>query len=179
MLPVEPRWVLLDRDGVINRDSDQYIRTPQEWQPLPGALEALEQLTVAGCRLAVVTNQSGVARGYFSAATLARIHARLFSAVAAAGGRIEAVFYCPHAPGSNCDCRKPAPGLLHRAMRFLRADAARTVMIGDSQRDIDAARRCGVAAIGVGARPGAFGEEVMIAADLRQAVSQLLRRDAR
>ena len=174
MLPRQPRWVLLDRDGVINRDSADHIRTPQQWQPLPGALQAIARLTGAGCRVAVVTNQSGLARGYFSRDTLARIHQRLFAATAAHGGRVEAVFFCPHGPDDGCACRKPAPGLLLRAMRFLHARAAATVMVGDALRDIEAARRAGVAAVAVGAAATARDEQGPVAADLASAVTQIL-----
>ncbi len=110
------KLVLLDRDGVINHDSDAFIKSPDEWRPLPGSLEAIAELCKAGYRIAVVTNQSGIARGLFDLATLARIHDSMMAAVQAAGGRIDAIFFCPHGPDSSCDCRKPRSGLFLEAL---------------------------------------------------------------
>src|SRR5690606_4302045 len=106
------RVIILDRDGVINEDSDEYIKSPQEWIPIPGSLEAIARLHRAGWRVVVATNQSGVARGLFDIDTLMRIHEKMHRAVEEAGGRIEAVFFCPHGPDDACQCRKPRPGLL-------------------------------------------------------------------
>ena len=105
------KLIILDRDGVINFDSDQFIKSPDEWKPIPGSLEAIARLTREGWRVVVATNQSGLARGLFEMATLNAIHAKMHKAVAQAGGRIEAVFYCPHAADMNCDCRKPKSGM--------------------------------------------------------------------
>ncbi|MHB1353698.1 MAG: D-glycero-beta-D-manno-heptose 1,7-bisphosphate 7-phosphatase, partial [Thiobacillus sp.] len=105
------KLIILDRDGVINFDSDHFIKSPDEWKPIPGSLEAIGRLTREGWRVVVATNQSGLARGLFEMATLNAIHAKMHRAVAQAGGRIEAVFYCPHAADMNCGCRKPKPGL--------------------------------------------------------------------
>lgn len=170
----QPGWVLLDRDGVINRDSSAYIRSAQEWQPLPGALRAIARLTAAGYRIAVVTNQSGIARGYFSRATLAGIHEKLFAAVRATGGCIEAAFFCPHGPDDHCGCRKPAPGLLLAAMRFLRADPKHTLMIGDSPRDLEAARGAGIKALLIAGAGQAVVPGVAVCPDLAAAVDRLL-----
>src|SRR5262245_13830266 len=104
--------VILDRDGVINRDSDQFIKTPDEWRPIPGSLEALARLNHAGYRVVVGTNQSGVGRGLFEMAMLNAIHDKMHRALALAGGRIDAVFYCPHTADADCDCRKPRVGML-------------------------------------------------------------------
>lgn len=144
------RWLLLDRDGVLNADSRDHVRCAAQWRPLPGALQAVARCHRAGIRMAVVTNQSGVARGYFSPATLALIHARMFAEVRGQGGRIEAAFYCPHGPDDGCACRKPAPGLLLRAMRYLGARPDQTLMIGDSERDMQAARAAGLGHLRVG-----------------------------
>lgn len=138
--------IVLDRDGVINRDSDDFIRSVEAWQPLPGSLEAIARLSAAGARVAIATNQSGIARGYFDLATLRAMHERLEAGVTALGGRIEAIEFCPHGPDDGCSCRKPLPGLLHRIETRLDASANGAVMVGDSRRDLEA----GLAA---GARP--------------------------
>jgi len=140
------RVVVLDRDGVINRDSPDFIRSPEAWEPLPGSLEAIARLCRGGFTVAVATNQSGVGRGLLSAATLDAIHDRMRGAVAAAGGELAGVFACPHAPDAGCDCRKPAPGLLRQVEHALGVSLRGCPVIGDSGRDLDAARA-------VGARP--------------------------
>jgi D-glycero-D-manno-heptose 1,7-bisphosphate phosphatase len=138
--------VVLDRDGVINRESDDFIRSPAEWIPLPGSLEAIAALTRAGFRVVVATNQSGVARGLFTAETLDRIHARMSDTIRDAGGRLDGIFHCPHGPDDGCECRKPRPGLLRQIeARFGQSLVGRPV-IGDSRRDLEAA-------VAVGARP--------------------------
>ena len=145
-----PGCVLLDRDGVINADSPDYIRRPEEWHPLPGSLQALALLRRAGIPVAVVSNQSGVGRGLLSLADLQRIHRRMLAAVDAAGGAIVSIHYCPHLPGQGCGCRKPSPGLLLCALRVLRMGAGQALMIGDRESDMQAARRAGVAGLRVG-----------------------------
>lgn len=167
--------VLLDRDGVINRDSDQYIRSVAEWIPLPGSLEAIARLSAAGFVIAVVTNQSGVGRGYFSEATLAAIHQAMRAQVAAAGGRIDAVYYCPHRPDEGCACRKPEPVLIQRAVREFIARSDRTCYVGDKLSDIEAAKAAGVRPILVGALAAdADALEVEGFADLPTAADALL-----
>ena len=109
--------IILDRDGVINEDSDAFIKSPQEFIPLPGSLEAIARLNAAGYRVAVATNQSGIARGLFDRATLDAMHQKLDTLLAAVGGHIDALVYCPHAPDAGCDCRKPRPGLLQQIAR--------------------------------------------------------------
>ena len=145
-MPGAQRFVILDRDGVINRDSDAYIKTPEEWQPLEGSLKAIAALVRGGFRVAVITNQSGVGRGLLSEATLQRIHAKMLRDVEAAGGRIAGIYYCPHVPGDGCDCRKPATGMLERLERELGFPLVGTPLIGDKASDMELARR-------VGARP--------------------------
>ena len=140
------KLIILDRDGTINQDSDQYIKSPLEWKPIPGSLEAIARLTHAGWRVVVATNQSGIARGLFDMATLNAIHAEMHRAVALAGGRIDAIFFCPHAADSNCECRKPKPGLLLEIAERLNVDLAGVPLAGDSLRDLEAAAA-------VGARP--------------------------
>jgi len=137
------KLVILDRDGTINEDSDQYIKSPAEWQPIPGSLEAIARLTQGGWRIVVATNQSGIARGLLDMATLNAIHAEMHRAVGQAGGRIDAIFFCPHAPDSNCECRKPKPGLLREIAARLGVELAGVPLIGDSLRDVEAAAAVG------------------------------------
>lgn len=138
--------IILDRDGVINADSDAYIKSPEEWQPLPGSLEAIGRLTEAGWQIAIATNQSGLARGLFDAATLERIHTKMLNAIGQAGGEIATIAFCPHGPDEGCDCRKPAAGLLTEIGRRLNTSLAEVPVIGDSLRDLQSA-------VAVGARP--------------------------
>jgi len=137
------RYVLLDRDGVINEDSDQFIKSPEEWRPIPGSLEAIARLHAQGFKVVVITNQSGIARGLFDLAMLDSIHQKMLRLVAESGGRIEAIYFCPHGPESACDCRKPKPGLLLAFAAEHRADLRQAVLIGDSRRDIQAAEAGG------------------------------------
>ena len=137
------KLVILDRDGTINQDSDQYIKSPAEWKPIPGSLEAIARLTQGGWRIAVATNQSGLSRGLFDMATLNAIHVEMHRAVAQAGGRIDAIFFCPHAADSNCECRKPKPGLLLEISKRLDVELAGVPMIGDALRDLEAAVAAG------------------------------------
>ena len=152
------KFVILDRDGVINHDSVTYIKTPEEWRPLEGSLKAIAALTDAGFLVAVITNQSGVGRGLLSEAMLQRIHAKMRSAVEAAGGHIAAIYYCPHRPDEGCDCRKPATGLLDRLEEELRFPLAGTPLIGDKDSDLELARRVGARPILV--RTG-YGDETL------------------
>jgi D-glycero-D-manno-heptose 1,7-bisphosphate phosphatase len=137
------KLVILDRDGTINQDSDQYIKSPAEWKPIPGSLEAIARLTQGGWRIAVATNQSGIARGLFDMSTLNAIHAEMHRAVGQAGGRIDAIFFCPHAADSNCECRKPKPGLLREIGSRFGVELDGVPMIGDSLRDVAAAAAAG------------------------------------
>jgi D-glycero-D-manno-heptose 1,7-bisphosphate phosphatase len=137
------KLVILDRDGTINQDSEQYIKSPAEWKPIPGSLEAIARLTQNGWRIAVATNQSGIARGLFDMTTLNAIHAEMHRAVAQAGGRIDAIFFCPHAADSNCECRKPKPGLLREIAARFDVELKGVPVIGDSARDVAAAAAAG------------------------------------
>jgi len=140
------KLIILDRDGTINHDSDQYIKSPAEWKPLKGSLEAIARLTQAGYRVVVATNQSGIARGLFDMTTLNAIHDALHRAVNQAGGRIDAIFFCPHAADSNCECRKPKPGMLREIAKRLNVSLDGVPVVGDALRDLQAAAA-------VGARP--------------------------
>ena len=176
------KLIILDRDGVINFDSDHFIKSPDEWKPIPGSLEAIGRLTREGWRVVVATNQSGLARGLFEMATLNAIHAKMHRAVAQAGGRIEAVFYCPHAADMNCGCRKPKPGLFTEIAARYSRDLHDVPAVGDSLRDLQAAAS-------VGARPllvrtgkgektlaaGGLPENTPVFANLSEAVDDLLK----
>ena len=132
------KLVILDRDGVINFDSVQFIKSTAEWKPIPGSLEAIAKLNQAGYRVVVATNQSGIGRGLFDMDALNAIHGKMHRAVQTAGGRIDAVFFCPHAADSKCDCRKPKPGMFVRIGACFNVDLAGTPSIGDSLRDLQA-----------------------------------------
>ena len=137
------RLVILDRDGVINHESPQYIKSPAEWNPLPGSLEAIARLHQAGYLVAVATYQSGIGRGMFDMTTLAAIHTKMHRAVTHAGGRIDALFYCPHASLIECPCRKPKPGMLNAISERLQIPLTGVWCVGDSRRDLDAAANAG------------------------------------
>ena len=132
--------VILDRDGVINVDRADYVLTPAQWQPIPGSLEAIARLTDAGYLVGVATNQSAIGRGLLTEDELGEIHVRMQEAVRSHGGRIDHVAHCPHAPSQSCTCRKPAPGLLRQIADALGAELADGVFVGDSLRDLQAAR---------------------------------------
>lgn len=137
------KLVILDRDGVINLDSDQYIKSPEEWKPIAGSLEAIARFTQAGFRVVVATNQSGLGRGLFDMATLNAMHDKMHKAVNQLGGRIDAVFFCPHAQDAGCACRKPRPGMLLEIAERFNISLAGVPAIGDSLRDLEAARAAG------------------------------------
>jgi D-glycero-D-manno-heptose 1,7-bisphosphate phosphatase len=132
------KLIILDRDGVINYDSAQFIKSPEEWRPIEGSLDAIARLNQAGYRVVVATNQSGVGRGLFDMDTLNAIHEKMIKAVTQAGGRIEGIFYCPHAADSTCNCRKPRPGMLEEISRRFNVDLRGQPTVGDSLRDIQA-----------------------------------------
>ena len=131
--------VILDRDGVINRDSDAYIKSADEWQPLPGSIEAIAAMTAAGFTLAVASNQSGLARGFFDQGALDAMHHKMHELVDAAGGHINKIVVCPHGPDDDCDCRKPKPGLLLQLAQHFHAELDGVPVIGDALRDLQAA----------------------------------------
>jgi len=175
------RLIILDRDGVINFGSDQFIKSPDEWKPISGSLEAIARLTREGWRVVVATNQSGLARGLFEMATMNAIHSKMHKAVAQASGRIEAVFYCPHAADMNCDCRKPKSGMFDEIAARYGSDLRGVPAIGDSLRDLQAAANVGASPwlvrTGKGERTLAAGglpENTPVYADLGEAVERLL-----
>lgn len=134
------RLIVLDRDGVINEDSDDYIKSPDEFIPVPGSLDAIAKLNRAGYTVVVATNQSGLARGYFTEQTLQQMHDKLTDLLSQAGGKIEKIYVCPHRPDDNCDCRKPRPGLLERILSDYPVEPGTVTLIGDSLKDLQVAR---------------------------------------
>lgn len=137
------KLVILDRDGTINEDSAEYVKSPSEWQPLPGALEAIARLNHAGWHVVVASNQSGLGRGLFDVASLNAMHAKMHTMLAAVGGRIDAIFYCPHAPDDHCHCRKPEPGLFEQIGERYGIDLQDVPAVGDTPRDLVAAVTAG------------------------------------
>ncbi len=134
---------ILDRDGVINQDSDAYIKSPDEWIPIPGSLEAIARLSRAGWRVVIASNQSGLARGLFSVETLNAIHAKLRYELAQAGGQVDAIFICPHGPDDGCECRKPKPGMFLDIAKRYDISLQNVPAVGDSWRDLQAASSAG------------------------------------
>jgi D-glycero-D-manno-heptose 1,7-bisphosphate phosphatase len=176
------KLVILDRDGVINHDSPSYIKSPDEWKPIARSLDAIARLTQADYRVVVATNQSGVGRGLFDMATLNAVHDKMHRAVGQAGGRIDAVFYCPHAMEANCGCRKPKPGLLEDIGRRFNTSLKDVPCIGDQLRDLQSAAAVGAQPIlvltGKGAktqREGGLPPGTRVYADLADAVTSLVR----
>ena len=175
------KLIVLDRDGTINHDSEQFIKSPDEWRPIPGSLEAIARLNHAGYRVVVATNQSGIGRGLFEMGTLNAIHEKMHRALSQVGGRIDAIFYCPHTADASCDCRKPRPGLLREVARRFSIDLTNVPVIGDGLRDLEAAEAVGgqpmLVLTGKGERTlreGGFPKSTVIFPDLAFAVSALL-----
>jgi D-glycero-D-manno-heptose 1,7-bisphosphate phosphatase len=172
--------VILDRDGVINYDSEAYIKSPDEWRPLPGSLEAIAKLHKNGRRVVVVSNQSGVGRGLFSEAVLGAIHAKMVGAIEAAGGAVSGVYYCPHRPEDKCTCRKPAPGMLEQIALDFRSTLTGVPFVGDKVSDVRAAEAVRARPIlvrtghGVAAAASLRGRRIEVYADLAEAVTHLL-----
>ncbi|MGB5707306.1 MAG: D-glycero-beta-D-manno-heptose 1,7-bisphosphate 7-phosphatase [Arenicellales bacterium] len=134
------RLIILDRDGVINQDSDDFIKSPGEWQPIPGSLEAISRLCQAEYKVVVISNQSGISRGLLTFNTLNRIHQKMLKQLHGLGGEINAIFFCPHGPDDGCQCRKPAPGLFNELQQRLQCSLSGVDAVGDSLRDLQAAR---------------------------------------
>jgi D-glycero-D-manno-heptose 1,7-bisphosphate phosphatase len=137
------KLIILDRDGVINYDSDQFIKSPDEWKPIPGSLEAIARLNQDGYRVVVATNQSGIGRGLFDMPTLNAIHDKMHKSLAQVGGRIDAIFFCPHTNDADCSCRKPKSGMMLEISARYGVGLADVPAVGDSLRDLEAAARLG------------------------------------
>jgi len=141
------KLVILDRDGVINKDSSSYIKSPEEWIPIKGSLEAIARLSQAGYEVVIITNQSGVGRGLFSADMLAQIHVRMIDYVQQYGGKIQTVLFCPHHPDEGCECRKPLTGLYQELASRLNVNYGGVYSVGDSIRDLLAAKSAGASPV--------------------------------
>lgn len=175
------KLIILDRDGVINRESPAFVKSPDEWKPLPGSMEAIARLHHNAYTIVVATNQSGVGRGLFDYAALAAINQKMHDAVIAEGGEIAAVFFCPHTPDEGCVCRKPKSGLFEQIKTRFEVDLEDVVAIGDSMRDIEAALTAGATPVLVRTGNGRKTEKMLNGAssiaiydDLSLAVDALL-----
>jgi D-glycero-D-manno-heptose 1,7-bisphosphate phosphatase len=173
--------IILDRDGVINFDSDQFIKNPEEWKPIPGSLEAIARLNQAGYRVVVSTNQSGVGRGLFDMPMLNAIHDKMHKACALVGARIDAVFFCPHTADSHCQCRKPKPGMLEEIAARYNISLSGVPAVGDSLRDLQSAATMGaqpyLVLTGKGAKTQAAGglpEGTQVFSNLAAVVAELV-----
>lgn len=175
------KLIILDRDGVINVDSALYIKSPAEWKPIEGSLEAIARLNQAGYRVVVATNQSGIGRGLFDMDTLNAMHEKMHKSLAAVGGKIDAIFYCPHTADDQCACRKPKPGMFTRIAQVYNQDLKGVPAVGDSLRDLQAASAVGCATMLVRTGKGEKTESegnlpagTTVYADLAGAVDALL-----
>ncbi|HYC47582.1 MAG TPA: D-glycero-beta-D-manno-heptose 1,7-bisphosphate 7-phosphatase [Burkholderiales bacterium] len=176
------KLAILDRDGVINYDSESFIKNPAEWRPLPGSLDAIARMNHAGYLVILATNQSGVGRGLFEVSTLNAIHDRMHRALAQIGGRIDAIFFCPHAQEANCGCRKPKSGLLEEIAHRFNVDLKGVPSVGDSLRDLQASAAVGALPIlvrtGKGEqtlKAGGLPEGTQVYPDLAAAVRAILK----
>jgi len=176
------KLIILDRDGVINQDSDHFIKSPEEFIPLPGSLEAIVRLNAAGYHVAVATNQSGIARGLFDVVTLQAMHQKLAQSLATLGGHLDFITYCPHGPDDECDCRKPKPGMYQQIAAHFGSELHAVPVVGDSLRDLQAARAVSARPIlvrtGKGQRTLEKGEgleNVAVYDDLAAVVDELIK----
>ena len=178
------KLIVLDRDGVINHDSDEYIKSADEWVPIDGSLEAIAQLNHGGYTVVVASNQSGIARGYFDIETLTEMHRKMATLLEKLGGRVDAIFFCPHGPKDNCDCRKPKPGMLLEIGQRFNVSLEDVIFIGDSMTDIKAAADANARSVLVRTGKGEKAEKILKAEnrndvpvfdDLAAAVTALLQ----
>ena len=188
MQPI-PKLIILGRDGILNEFREDHIKAPEEWVAVPGALEAVSRLNHAGWHVVVATNQSGIGRGMIDMAAVNAVHAHMLHSLQALGGRIDAVFFCPHTPEDNCDCRKPLPGMMLDIGRRYGVDLRLVPMVGDTLRDLQAARaagcephlvRSGRAAALDAAQQANWVEQVpgtFVHSDLGELVTHLLERE--
>ena len=175
------KLVVLDRDGVINFDSVLFIKSTNEWIPIPGSLEAIALLNQSGYRVAIATNQSGISRGLFDMVTLNAIHDKMHKALGQLGGRVDAMFYCPHSADDNCACRKPKPGMMEEIGRRFSQDMKGVPIVGDASRDLQAGAVLGMQPMlvrtGKGEETLATGglpEGTLVFADLAEAVQHII-----
>lgn len=182
------KYIILDRDGVINQDSPHFVRSKDEWIPIPKSLEAMALLNKAGYKIIMITNQSGIGRGYFDIKALEAMHQKMQELLAEKGGEIERIYYCPHTPQDNCHCRKPKTGLFQQAGKDYALDFSKVINIGDSLRDIQAGKAMGCQSIlvltGKGKhtlekhREEMLSQKVQIARNLWEAVKQMDIKDS-
>ena len=177
------KLVVLDRDGVINEDSDNYIKSPDEWHPIPGSLEAIASLNQSGYRVVVATNQSALARGLLRIQDLNAIHRKMYEQLEKIGGHVDGIFFCPHGPNDNCKCRKPKPGLLEQASDRFYSNSREMLFIGDSLTDLEAAEQFGTHSVLVLTGKGEDSREklkdrrdIPIFRDLSEVVKSLLNK---
>ena len=173
------KMVILDRDGVINYDSDEFIKSPEEWRPIPGSLSAIKKLNDAGIIVTVASNQSGVGRGLFSEMTLQLIHKKFTDLLAELGGNIDQIEYCPHEPEVDCECRKPKAGMINKLLKQFKIDPKDAVVVGDAFRDLQAGQTAGCDVVlvktGKGELTLAKNEiTVPVFADLRSIVDEMV-----
>jgi D-glycero-D-manno-heptose 1,7-bisphosphate phosphatase len=175
------KLAILDRDGVINQDSEQYIKSPAEWRPIAGSIEAIARLHQGGFRIAVATNQSGIGRGLFDMATLNAINDKMMEMVFRQGGRIDALFFCPHTAAENCACRKPRTGMLEEIAARFHTELKGVPVVGDSLKDLQAAESVGAQPVlvltGKGPRTreeGGMPRKTLVFADLAEAARHLI-----
>jgi len=173
------KMVILDRDGVINFDSDEFIKSPDEWRPIPGSLAAIKKLNDAGIIVTVASNQSGVGRGLFSEATLQQIHQKFTDLLAELGGHVDRIEYCPHEPDVDCECRKPKPGMVKKLLKQFNMQPQDVLVVGDRLRDLESGLVVGCAAAlvrtGKGEREIAQHEiPAPVFPDLRSMVDEML-----
>lgn len=164
------KLVILDRDGVINQDSDDFIKSVEEWIPLPGSIEAIARLSQAGFTVVVATNQSGLGRGLFTESALEAMHERLVQKVSDAGGQLGKIYHCPHRPDEGCSCRKPAAGMLDTIARDYRTELTGVPIVGDSLRDLQAGQTHRCLPILVRTGKGGRSEAELAATDLKDAL---------
>ena len=167
------RLIILDRDGVINHDSDDYIKSPEEWEAIDGSLEAISRLCKAEYKVVVITNQSGIARGLLTINTLNRIHQKMLEQLHAFGGHLGAIFFCPHGPDEGCQCRKPLPGLYVELQQRLNTNLKGVYAVGDSLRDLQAARAADANPVLVRTGKGADTEKKLADKKVREEVGQV------
>lgn len=155
------KLIVLDRDGVINHDSDAYIKSKEEWLPIDGSLDAIARLNHSGYTVVVASNQSGLARGYFDIEALSSMHRKMDEMLAKVGGQVDAVFYCPHAPDDGCTCRKPKPGMLLEIGQRFNVSLKDVIFIGDSISDVKAASNANAKAVLVRTGKGVKAEKIL------------------
>ena len=178
------KFIILDRDGVINFDSDKYIKSPDEWRAIPGSLEAMAQLNQAGFNIIVISNQSGIGRGFYTLKDFEATNQKMMRELKEVGGEIKKIYFCPHVAEDHCDCRKPKPGMLLQAVKEFGFDLKETFFIGDKQSDYLAAKTAGCDFILVKTGYGKemlqkhseIKKQAMVAKDLQEAVRIVIQK---